>query len=328
MGTSNSMGPMGSMNISAPPGPRAAPPSPRTGTMLPPTGTMPPGSMQGFTQRIPGSALSAAPPPGYQQDYRTTPPGSMNTTQQYNAAFPGSMNIPGSFGMPMMPGSQSMPPTGSLPPGSMPLSMPIGGTTPPRTMISPQSQGMSYEAAAQFVTKRMKDSIDRHGGLIRDLDGMTNGAYSSEVKGSFSAARKAGLDDIDWRVPHLIYSKDPKFNEGLDPRFAFEVQQRKLTDGRVLEEELSSEAQANWQMSHTVPFPEAQVWNQPGVAFVEAVPNYRNEEDIWSSRLDLRTLDEAMRGDVVKPMPRPSVYAEDYENYREGRYVKDDCPIS
>jgi len=168
----------------------------------------------------------------------------------------------------------------------------------------------------------------RRRGLTHDLDKMTNGEYSKHVKNTFSAASKAGLDDIDWRVPHLIYSKDPKFNEGLDPRFAFEVQQRKLTDGKVLEQELSNEAQANWQMSHTIPFPEAQVWNQPGVAFVEAVPHYRNEEDIWSRRLDLRTLDEAMRGDVSKPMPRPSVYAEDYENYREGKYVKNDCPIS
>jgi hypothetical protein len=249
----------------------------------------------------------------------------MNAVPQHQ--LPGSMNIPGSFGNTMMPGSMNIP--GSF--GSQPFipgSMPFNGSTPPRTMIPPQSQGPSYEAAAQDVTKRMRAAIDRHRGLTRDLDVLTNGTYSSEVKNSFSAASKAGLDDIDWRVPHLIYSKDPKFNEGLDPRFAFEVQQRKQTDGRVLEAELASEAEASWQMNHTIPFPQAQVWAQPGAAFVEAVPNYRNEEDIWSRRLDLRTLDEAMRGDVSKPMPRPSVYAEDYENYREGKYVKDDCPIS
>merc|ERR1719362_873905 len=111
---------------------------------------MPPGSMQGFTPRLPGSTPNAAAPPGYQQDYRTM----------------------------SLPGSQPL----SMPPSSMPLgSMPFGGSTPPRTMIPPQSQGpfppqsqgLPYEARAQDISKRMNAGIDRHRGLTRDLDQLT-----------------------------------------------------------------------------------------------------------------------------------------------------------
>lgn len=61
------------------------------------------------------------------------------------------------------------------------------------------------------------------------------------------------------------------------------------------------------------------------VAFTAARPSYRKQDDVWERTLALRLLDEAVRGNVSAPMPAPAVFAEDYENYREGKYVKDDC---
>lgn len=61
------------------------------------------------------------------------------------------------------------------------------------------------------------------------------------------------------------------------------------------------------------------------VAFTVARPSYRKQDDVWERTLALRLLDEAVRGDVKNQMPAPAVFAEDYENYREGKYVKDDC---
>ena len=62
--------------------------------------------------------------------------------------------------------------------------------------------------------------------------------------------------------------------------------------------------------------------------FLEVHPCYRKEDDVWERTLNLRILDEAVRGDVSQPMPAPVVFAEDYDNYREGKYVKDDCWIA
>jgi len=194
--------------------------------------------------------------------------------------------------------------------------------------MPPQTGGIPYGVVARQVAERLDAGLQRHRGLLNDLDLLTNSEYTSVSKNAFSAARRANLDAVDWRVPRLIYSKDPKFNEGLDPRFAFEVQQRKMTDGQVLEAQLAREAEEHWRRQHSVPFPEAQVFAKQGVAFVEAVPHFRSEEDIWSRRLELRTLDEAVRGDVSQPMPRPAIFAEDYENFRQGRYVRDNCPIA
>ena len=62
--------------------------------------------------------------------------------------------------------------------------------------------------------------------------------------------------------------------------------------------------------------------------FSEVHPCYRKEDDVWERTLNLRILDEAVRGDVAQPMPAPVVFAEDYDNYKEGKYVKDDCWIA
>lgn len=129
-------------------------------------------------------------------------------------------------------------------------------------------------------------------------------------------------DYVDRRVRVLQCIKDPKYplvagpgDEDLGPVFE--------KRGQDLEDILSHEA----YMKAPKDFANEKV-HRVGVAFQEAHPDYKKEEDVWERRLSLRTLDEAMRGDVSKPMPRPVVFAEDYENYREGRYVKDDCWVA
>jgi len=129
----------------------------------------------------------------------------------------------------------------------------------------------------------------------------------------------------------LAVLQGPKYNAGLHPGVAAEVVRRKIADGEVIEHQLSLDSYNNWSKilrpEGREPPPEERVV-KPGVPFVEATPFYNQEDDIWHRKLALRTLDEAMRGDVSKPLPRPVLFSEDYENYREGKYVKDDCPIA
>jgi len=213
----------------------------------------------------------------------------------------------------MAPGGPEVPSQVPLPSG--PMGFPAPAPVP-------------YAVAAQQVNQRLALAMQRYNGLLKDVDILTNGEYSSEVSNMLSVSRKANLDDVDWRVPRLIYAKDPKFNKGLDPRFAYEVQQRKAVEGHVLEATLSQEAEVHWARTQEVPIEQAEVFVKKAIPFVEAVPHYKAEEDIWSRKLELRTLDEAMSGDVSKPLPRPAIFGEDYQNYRQGKYVKDDCPIS
>lgn len=62
-----------------------------------------------------------------------------------------------------------------------------------------------------------------------------------------------------------------------------------------------------------------------GVSFMEVHPTYKREDDVWERQMAMRSLEEALRGDVSVPMPKPVVLVEDYDHYREGKYVKDDC---
>lgn len=139
------------------------------------------------------------------------------------------------------------------------------------------------------------------------------------------------VEPPDPRVGRLQVCKDPKFNGGVPPPFAFEVQERKMIDGRVLEDILSREAYAmsaaELAPSQRRPPPE-EVVKKAGVPFQKAVPAYEHESDIWNRKIELRSLDEAMRGDVSQPMARPVLFKEDYAVFREGKYVKDDCPIA
>jgi len=182
--------------------------------------------------------------------------------------------------------------------------------------------------AAQ-LKQRMPADDARYRQIMATLDALIPGGYKDPAVDY--ASKKANCDRIDWRVPYLMWCKDPKWNIFMDPRIAPDVAQRKLGEGNQLEEQLGREAWDNWtdilaQVDRKPP-PE-EVIRRPGIPFVESQPMYRREEDIWERELVLRTLEEAMRGDVSKPMPRPVLFPEDYENYREGKYLKDDCLIA
>lgn len=235
------------------------------------------------------------------------------------------------------PGSTfSMTPPAMMPPGSSfaipdargaPSVGPFATRQPPPT----NSYGPKYEVARQQVQDRLQAAMQKRGELLEHIQEETNGLYQEHLRTKFSAAGKANVSGIDWRVPRLQYCKDPFYNQQMNPIMAFEVQERKSADSRVLEYELSKEANANWAAAllpvGMAPPPLEKVV-QPKVSFVEATPNYVAEDDVWNRKLELRTLEEAMRGDVSKPMPRPVLFAEDYENYHQGKYVKDDCPIA
>jgi len=178
----------------------------------------------------------------------------------------------------------------------------------------------------------------------QQLNDMTSGAFEQYEARHFSAVTKANLQEVDWRVPRVIYDKDPKFNRNLLPLFQAdpsnpqqgwqkynEVQLAKQQEGDKLVQDLSSESVAQWAEklapSGMVP-PPIETVMRPGCPFVQVHPGYNRSDDIWERKLELRTLDEAMRGDVTKPMPRPVLFAGDFENFQEGRYLKDDCPIA
>lgn len=190
----------------------------------------------------------------------------------------------------------------------------------------------NFNEVAQGVANRLDAAVTRREELLENLSMMTNTERNAlPMQADFSLARKAHLDDVDWRVTRLMFCKDPKYNMGLDPALAYEVQQKKATDGAELERQLAAEAYASWaerlQPVSKLPPPEEKVV-RAGIPFVQANPSYMVEDDMWGKRLDLRTMDEAMRGDIAKPLPRPVMFSEDHENFRNGKYVKDDCPIS
>jgi len=202
--------------------------------------------------------------------------------------------------------------------------------------------GPSYEVMAHMVGDRLiaaeKTQLELKEQIATNVKGGIPTLFSN-------GAAQQGLQTIDWRVPKLMQCRDPKYNAGLDPRFAYEIQTRKMHDGRVLEDQLSMEAymKVKKELEESKPPPEAEAqletqasYEPPpvervmkkGVPFAEAIPYYQREDDVWQRKLELRSMDEAMRGDVSLPMARPCIFNEDFENYREGKYVKDDCPIA
>lgn len=181
------------------------------------------------------------------------------------------------------------------------------------------------------VQDRFDEAQDVNVQLQSKLNEWTNNMYDRYNREHFSALTRANLDDVDWRVPRVVYCKDPKFNARLDPKIAAEAQAMKKADGDTLQDQLSVEAWEKWRQElepcNRSP-PPLETYIKPSTKFTHVNPAYRREDDVWERRLELRTLDEAMRGDVTKPMPRPVLFAGDYENFKEGRYLKDDCPIA
>jgi len=195
----------------------------------------------------------------------------------------------------------------------------------------------------QHVQRRLQIAEQTNALEKTTLNDMTGDAFEQYEARHFSAVAKANLSDVDWRVPRLMYDKDPKYNRNLVPLFQqasnpqeawqryHQVQLAKCQEASQLENELSAESIAQWRQklepNHMSP-PPMEVTIRPGCPFTHVHPDYRREGDIWERKLELRTLDEAMRGDVTKPMPRPVLFASDFENFQEGRYLKDDCPVA
>eukprot|EP00425_Heterocapsa_triquetra_P036375 CAMPEP_0195085476 /NCGR_PEP_ID=MMETSP0448-20130528/25884_1 /TAXON_ID=66468 /ORGANISM="Heterocapsa triquestra, Strain CCMP 448" /LENGTH=251 /DNA_ID=CAMNT_0040118875 /DNA_START=1 /DNA_END=753 /DNA_ORIENTATION=+ len=226
--------------------------------------------------------------------------------------------------------SMAMGPPGSMmgPPGTMALpgSMAWGppGSTAAMAGPPPGPPSVPYHVVQQQLAARLEQTLGKRHELIQDLDRLTDGDYTEHVKNTFSVARQAQVDAVDWRVARLLYCKDPKFNHGLEPAIAFDVQARKAADGEHIEGELAAKAIAEWNEALApvgMQAPPLEFKSKDPVAFVQACPNYNSDEDVWTRRLELRTLDEAMRGDVSKPLPRPAVHTEEYENFQEGKYV-------
>eukprot|EP00439_Symbiodinium_sp_Y106_P015428 s9099_g2.t1 len=172
-----------------------------------------------------------------------------------NSMGPGTMDLRG-----LMPG-----PMDSMGPGTMDLRGPSPMASrapnspfssvrgPPMTMVPAPAplpppatatarQPMSPEQYA-VVQKELHECLDaalmKRKELVQSLDQVTNSqspAVGTQVTVSrydqpMSKAAAHNLDQVDWRVPRLMYCLDPKYNTVLDPAIAFEVQQKKSEDG-------------------------------------------------------------------------------------------------
>merc|ERR1719265_2443872 len=284
MPPSSPMGPMSTMPFGSPMGPMG------------PMGTVPPGAIPpgGPVALGPNMASLAAPPP---------PMGSAP---------------PPFMGAPCRPCGPPPPPfpapaMGPMPSG--PCGCPMGPMGPP--MIPPD-----------VVIDRFATADVKHDQLRANLDANSNGMFSKkEYKRGLMAAGQPGLDDVDWRVPRLMHCKDPKYNilalsQG---PYAEGIQEAKAAQGRVLEDQLAAEAFQKSLMEFEnsggrKPPPEETIV-KPGVEFYKAVPQYHYEDDLWQRRLELKSLQDAMEGDIRVSMPRPVVLSQDYDNFREGKYV-------
>lgn len=207
------------------------------------------------------------------------------------------------------------------------MGMPFPGPLGMQRPVDPRL----YQAEAFAVRDMAELAIAKHHALLQDLNGLTENEYARQMGKRFTASKALNMDNIDWRVPRLMLCKDPKYNMGVPPPFVEEVMERKTHDGVVLEEQMSREAYKKsaeeLKDSERVP-PPLEYVRRKGVPFVHAVPHYDQDDDLWQRRLELRSLDEALRGDVSQPLPRPVLNHEDMDNFRSGKYVKDDCPIA
>ncbi|CAJ1396284.1 unnamed protein product [Effrenium voratum] len=257
---------------------------------------------------------------------------------------------PGAFGGPMASMPQggyamaSMPPGGGRPPQG-PQSMSMQSLAVPNTSARTQSQppasqnsGEQLQLARQELTECLDVALEKRRDLIRQMDTLHNRTSMPGNQGLVSAydqpesqATRHHLDEIDWRVARVMYCLDPKYNTVVDPARAYEIQQKKLDDGQAIQKQLCSESIVEWEdrlrpVGLTLPLQERVAGAR--VPFYEANPSYSEETDVWGRTLGLRTLQEALHGDVSQPMPRPVMFPEEYQNFKQGRYVRDDCPIS
>lgn len=278
-------------------------------------------------------------PPG-----ATIPPGMMPPGSMGSLAGPmGTMGPMGTLGAvgPMGP----MGPIASVPPGGAPPPFMGAPCAPAPAFPAPMMGGPPVGPCGpamvhpmippEVVIDRFANAEVRHDQLRGHLDNISKNRYSKkEYMRAIVAADKPTLADVDWRVPRLVHCKDPKYNilAAVEGPFAEGIQEAKMVQGRALEDQLAFEAYQKSLKEHEnsggrLP-PPVETVVKPGVEFNKAVPQYKYDNDLWQRRLELKTLDEAMTGDITTPMPRPVIHSQDYDNFREGKYVKDDCYIA
>mmetsp|Transcript_27330 Transcript_27330/g.65888 ORF Transcript_27330/g.65888 Transcript_27330/m.65888 type:complete len:191 (-) Transcript_27330:51-623(-) len=119
----------------------------------------------------------------------------------------------------------------------------------------------------------------------------------------------------DPRVVQVARLMDPKFSRGHQARDI----QKMAAHGFRMQEQLGAEVQAAQQQEMVYDYISA------AEKFQTVEPHYKREEDVWERRVEIRNLEEAMKGNIGEPMPEPVMFSEDYPNYQEGKYVRDDC---
>lgn len=205
-------------------------------------------------------------------------------------------------------------------------------------MIGPQEQYRKYPGMTPVglhtLNLRLQQDILVHEDLLKKME-EKHGKNDSVFKSM--ATRKAGMDGIDWRVPRLMYCKDPKFNFthvdqsmlATNPQAYYEVQHTRMVDRDLLEQQLGEEALArNKKLYPDCPVPIETMGPTP-VTFMEQQPWYKLEDDIHERKINPYTMEQVMRGDMQRPMPKAKLFPEDHDNYKAGKYVdSDSCPIA
>lgn len=140
----------------------------------------------------------------------------------------------------------------------------------------------------------------------------------------------AYIDEIDWRVPKVMYYKEPSKNFNIDPRVALDVQQKRLVEGDKLEKQLSVTAweQAIAELAEVglkPPAPEKVA--EIRIPFQDVHSLYEACDDAWERRVQLRSLRDAMSGDASQPLVKPVVFDEDDKYYVPGHFVQDNSWI-
>jgi hypothetical protein len=189
------------------------------------------------------------------------------------------------------------------------------------------------DAAAQHLFARLRRAENTNEKLEKQLNDMTDNHWKEYMSKHFSSMTKADLANVDWRAVRVNYCKDPIYNKDIPLDMLMQVKEGKKRDAAVLEQKLGEEAIQKWaerlkQCNPPKNPPPEEVVLKPGCPYVQVHPGYRVWDDMWERELTLRNLDEALRGNLMNPMPRPVLFGEDYENHHTGRYLKDDCPIA
>mmetsp|Transcript_27373 Transcript_27373/g.66007 ORF Transcript_27373/g.66007 Transcript_27373/m.66007 type:complete len:187 (-) Transcript_27373:75-635(-) len=136
----------------------------------------------------------------------------------------------------------------------------------------------------------------------------------------------AGSPFLKYNPPETL--RDPrvvKVTRYLDPKYSAKLRMEDV--GRVaeagvqIEEELGLEVEYRADEAHFE-------YLEPTTPFRQAQPHYRVEEDIWQRFVQMRDMTEAMTGNVGDAMPEPLIFSESYPNFKEGKYVRDDCRLA